>query len=211
MKLSGPLPSNVKRIRKNGAVPEGFMRATEYAKRIDISKPRLSTVVYKEQKVSALKRGKETWINIAEADLVFKYMPARPATRVLSPVAARMKAKQGQKSETMATVLADPFAIPIDYIREPKATDDEFTLSQRLAFEKVRTAKRENDHADGLTVEKAPMVDLWYKISRNTRDSVEAVAPRVASKLVGKTAFEIEQILTAELKKALSTLIDEII
>lgn len=210
------LPPNFKKFRKNSQPPEGYMQAAEYAAMIDVSKARISQAAKKEQGFSCLQKGREVWVNVAEANLFFKYVPAQPARRVIAPHAARMKEKF--KKEDLGKgkpVAIDPFAVPPemnlpDMSSIPSIGEGEFSLSQRQAYEKARGMKRDNDKADGLLVEKQPMRERWYQVARTTRDAMEAIPARIAPKLVGKNAHEIEQMLVSDIKKALTTLIEDI-
>lgn len=97
-----------------------------------------------------------------------------------------------------------------DFTTPVKSNETTAALQRRLHYEKVRKAQYDNDVNFNKVINIEIEREKWYKIARNVRDTLEAVVPRVAPKLVMKEQFDIEQTLTAAIKQVLTALIDDV-
>lgn len=194
------LQGNIKIIRKNGTIPGGYLQLSEYAKRIDVSRARVSKALNIQRAFPGLKKGKNVFVAIEEADRFFRFQPARAASRVLSANVAAQKSKLGKPCTTNID-LDD-----IDYSKPPGENDSLQALLKRQAFERARKLKIENDLDEGLTILKQPTMDKWFQIGRSVRDALETIPAKISSRLEGKSRHEIEQSLISEIKQALTNL-----
>lgn len=194
------LQDNIKIIRKNGKIPEGYLQLSHYAKRIEVSRARVSNALNSQRAFTGLKKGKNVFVAIEEADRFFRYQPARPASRVLTPNVAAQKTRNGKHSDKVIDT------DNIDYSLPPSENETLQTLLKRQAFERARKLKIENDLNEGLTILKQPTMDKWFQIGRSVRDALETIPAKISSRLEGKNRHEIEQSLISEFKQVLTNL-----
>lgn len=178
------------------------MRSYLYADRVEIDKANITQAI-RADRLSSLKRGREIYVLVEEADKIFRYSPPKPAQRIAGNVAkktAREKACTGKRP----TEKQNPIQTPAD--TAPDENDDAFELDRKIAFQRARKLKLENDLKEGTQIEKQPAEELYFKIARAVRDAAEALPPNVADLCVGKSRHEIENILLKEVKSVLTNL-----
>jgi len=80
-------------------------------------------------------------------------------------------------------------------------------LEKKKIREQHRKLKIENDKREGKLIDAEGARDKVFELARSTRDAVMIVPGRIASKCVGKTAFEIDKLMSEELSNALGSLL----
>lgn len=199
---------HIKILRKNGRVPAGYLMLSKYAQRIDVDRAHVSRAVKNSGVIEAVKKGRNIYINVGQADKHFGFQDARPATRKRPPNSAALKSKKGKADCN----IVDPGDLEdIDFESPPSMNESSATLSKRYEYERARKLKIKNDLDEGETILRQPVIDNYFKVARNVRDAMEVIPGRVASKLEGKKAHDIEQVLLEEIKKALSNLTEDIV
>jgi hypothetical protein len=75
--------------------------------------------------------------------------------------------------------------------------------------ERIKKLRIDNEKEEGKLVYIEELESEWFTLARRTRDSLLSIPARIAMKLVGKSAHEIEMALTEEIKFSLTNLPDE--
>ena len=102
---------------------------------------------------------------------------------------------------------------PIKENREgSQETESNDTISELIAEEKkerIKKLKINNEMAENKLVYIDELESVWFETGRRLRDSLLTIPARIAMKLVGKSAHEIEMELTEEIKFSLTNLPEE--
>ena len=170
----------------------------DYADRVQVSRAYLYKLIGKG-KIQPVKRGKKKYIDATKADTVLKFQPAA------RQVPLKPKINGSKKKTTNRAEALDPMAT------RPEQGMDILELERIKTYQQARKLQLENDVKDGLLVDASEAKKLFFETGRNIRDSILNIPARVAPLAVKKSQHEIEMLIMDELKKALSSLSNDII